>query len=1051
MIIRNSIKSVIRSPLKSILFFLLIMALVAALSLGSALVSMCSALLNQCERTYITIGSIEYRGGRFPDKTVSDNKAALIREQIDFNALGEKEYVKDIDDSSTAIVSLPGFNRVLIENSSSQNIIVLTARKLSRDNAMCKVVNVLYADALTEDRLINVYDTDESGKTVPFDGEEGHTYLISGFTDGNISGVIDVTLSSILNETALNAGIRQDNYYLDVTDDPYLKNTRPEYGLFVEAAEAYELINHSWYARITEEPSFLEPFVEKDYSVREGRLYTKEDAEKGIACLLPDYIADRLNVGPGDETTLLITQTGFSSITNSYWPGVKGIDTEDPREAGDGYGIRLKCTVTGIISTTAREIPLIYLSGLGDIPEGDGFCGYTLGTIYFKNGIGSAEIKEIESMLPPGAELAFYDQGFAAVSESLKRLREDALGVVLAAAIASLAMLVLFAFVFVGRQSDSVVTMYLMGTKVKSLGTYVGVSAAAVLIPGSVAGILFSAALSGILSRLIARTVSKGQSSLRLYSSSSLGIQKPLEISVSMPAWPGILCAVILTALGIAACLVFMFIALKPVSPDAYTVRKESKVRRSKPKNAKPLPLSGAAKKYILLSLKRGGVRTWAVPLVSALMAVFILVPASVLASYKAKRKELNENTRIDCYFTDYGGKQRYDLVLTDNMMTDFENSEYFDNFHFSICDPFLLSYTLTFSPDGGDPVRTEYAKSAPAGGFSRESFVTNLMNGPKIFYTDDFPSAPEFVGKTAPEIRWLEGYSHDYFSGTRRIRETFDFYSTGDVYTYRGPNTFVILRDRRDLCVVIPESVAEEYSLKLGDYIGITATEDLVKEEYKVIGIFHDVGNTGFIYTRTENAHKVINVVTKREGMPDGMEMRAKLRTTASCASFRLVDTSRILEAKKWLLNQGYSRVHTAGFYRLYPILEDQEYCEALERLERNIGYLEKVLPAMAVLVMTTGFAAAYLLMFRRKVEIATLRSIGETSGRVFAIFTAEQLLTAVIGTVIGIGLWVLIAGVVENMWLAAAFFAGFLAGTVASAWRMSRNNLLEVLSDKE
>ena len=1047
MIIRNSIKSVIRSPLKSILFFLLILALVAALSLGSALVSMCSALIRQCDAGYTTIGSIEYRGGRFPEKAVSDAKAASMHTLVDFTALEQLEYVKAIDRSETAIVSLPDFSRVLMENSSSQNVTILVARKLSDDNAMCKVEKVLYSDALSEDRLINLYIYDENGTRLPFNGETGHSYLISGFTDGNLSGVISVYLNNVLNETAYNAGITQESFAIDVTGDKELKNGDPAYAFFEDAAEAYTRINHSWYARISTDPAYLEPFVEKDYSVRDGKLYTQEDAEGRICCLLPDVIADRWEVKPGDEITLIITQTGFASIPDSFWPGVRGLGEN---EDGGDRGYELKCTLTGIITTTAREVPLIYISSLGNIAGGDGFCGYTLGTLHLKNGITSKEIAEIESLLPDGADLAVYDQGYSGITGSLKRLREDAAGVVIAAGIASLAMLVLFAYVFIGRQSDSVVTMYLMGTKVKDLALYVAVSAAAVLIPGSVAGNILSGSLSNVLAGFISRTVSESQSSLRMYSSSSLGIVEPLDVSVSMPFWPGILCALLLTVTGIAACLVFMQIALKPVSPDAYQEKlskKANKEKTAKPKNAKPLKLSGAALKYVILSLKRGGIRTWAIPLVSALMAIFVLVPVNTLNSYRDQVRELNENTRIDCYFTDYGGKRRYDLVLMDNMIGALEECEYFEDFHYAACDPYIITYTLTDGEDGGELTRTDYAKEAPSGGFSRESYVANLMNGPKIFYTDKISSAPEFVGKTAPEIRWLDGYGPEYFT---EERQAFKLFENGS-YGYRGANRYAISDDLREHCAVIPESVAGEHNVTLGDYIGITVTEDLVKEEYKVIGIFHDIGNTGFIYTRMDNVHKLFIVISQRPGFPDGVEKQIKVRTSASCGSFVLTDTAKIREAKEWLWEKGYSRVHTAGFYRLYPIFEDQEYCEALEKLERNIGYLEKILPAMAALVLVTGFAAAYLLMFRRRVEIATLRSIGETSGRVFTIFTAEQILTALIGTALGIGLWIAFAGAGGNAWLAAAFFAGFFVGTIISALRMSRNNLLDVLSDKE
>lgn len=1049
MIIRNSLKSVIRSPLKSILFFLLIMALVAALSLGSALVSMCSALMRRCDSTYTTVASVEYRGGRFPEKSVSDKNAARIRAGVDFDALSELKYVKAVDRSDTAIVSLPDFNRILAENSSSQNVVVVVAKKLSNDNAMAKVTSVLYSDALAEDRLINIYVNEPDGKRVPFNGEEGHYYLFTGYTNGDISGVIDVYMSFQVNEKAKSAGIVQESAYIDVTDDKKLENGDPRYDFFFDAANAYALINHSWYARISPDPSFLETFVEKDYTLREGRMYTEKDAVNGTKCLLPDVIADCWNVKPGDEVTLILMQTGFSSLTDSYWPETqKKTEAAENAEDGPEYGIaNLKCTVTGIIVTTAREIPLIYLSDLGGIQPGDGFCGYTLGTLYLKNGITGAQLEEIRSLLPEGAEIAVYDQGYSVVTESLAKLRGDASGVVAAAAIASLAMLVLFAFVFVGRQSDSVVTMYLMGTPVRSLVLYVVCAAAAVLIPASVAGNIFASVFSGSLTGLIDKSLAGTQSIMSLYSSASLGISIPFTGKITMPVWPGILCAVLLCIAGIAACLVFLHIALRPVSPEAYTVRKEKKEksRSSEPKNAMPLKLSGAARKYILLSIKRGGIRTLAIPLVSALMVVFILVPANALSSYKKQIEELNNNTRIDCYFTDYGGKRRYDLVLMDNMVGVLNESEYFDNFHFSACDPYAVVYTLS-KGEGGEQVRTEYGESVPSGGFSFDSFLANFMNGPKMFYTDEFTSVPEFVGKQAPEVRWLDGYGYEYFT---EERNPFPYTTRDDRL---GTNIFKCPVDARELNVVVPESFLEQYKVKLGDSVGMLVSEDLVNEEYKIVGAFHDVGTTNFIYTRRDNVHKTFIIYSQvRPGMPTGEMLVVKPRNSSSSGSFRLTDTNRIVEAKEWLKFKGFSRVHESGFYRLYPILEDQEYCESLEKLQRNIGYLEKVLPAMAALVLLAGFAAAYLLMFRRRVEIATLRSIGETSARVFFIFCAEQLSEAVLGTLLCVAIWIAVAGINANMWLSAAFFAGFFVGTVISALRMSRNNLLDVLSDRE
>lgn len=1079
MIVRNSLKSVYRTPLKSILFFLLIMSLSTALTLGTALVGMCNALIDECDRSYLTIASLEYRGGRFPDKSVTDPNAAELRSQIDFEGLSKVKGVKAVDRSDTVIASIPGLNRSMSTDSACRNAVVLVVRKLISGNDLGKVEKALYANAIYDASTVNIiYSGPERGSVETPTGsvpaglpegtvekiEEGRTYLLTGFTDGNIAGVITVYVSSVLNQKAVDGGIQQTSCIIDVTDDKKLENGDPRYQQFFDAAEAYELINHSWNARISSDPAVLEPFVEREYALRDGYIYgahgTEADfqpAEDTIECLLPDIISDRLNLKPGDEFVLDLTQLYFSSIANSYWPGA------DKGFANGSYA-ELKCTLSGVITTTANEIPLIYLSGLTTASGGsetdelsgtyDGFCGYTLGTLLLENGRSEKILSEVRKMLPEGVDVAVYDQGYGVVTKAIARLRDDAAGVMAAAIIASAAMLILFAYVFVGRQSDTLVTMYLMGTGRSQIALYVSVAAALVLIPSSIAGSILAGAFSGNLSNMISRTVAQSQTELMRYSSASLGVIKEFDPTVSMPSWPQLVCSVCLILAGLGVCLLFLRSALasvgarpkeiKKVAKKAAEDAKNAQKTAKKPHSAKPLPFSGAGRKYIVLSLLRGGIRSIAVLLAGILMTVFVLVPAAALTSYRRQLKELNEDTVITCYFTDYGGKKRYDLVLLENMIGSIMESEYFSDFHFSLCDNYAI--TSLIKPLTGDDTGNASAEvthldvTVPSPGFSYENFLSNFLNGPKIFYTDKITSAPEFAGRADAEIRWLEGYDDTYFSEERDI---FD-----GIYP-RGSNYYSFLRDLREYCIVVPDSFLEEYGVELGDSVEMLVSEDLVTETYKIIGVFRSVSSVSFIYTRQDNCHKII-LWPKAGGSAKDSGI-VKGRTSFSSGTFLLNKTSDIAEAKKWLRDNGYSRVHAAGFYRLYPIMEDQEYLSSLEKLERNIGYLEKMLPAISALVLLTGFAAAYLLTFRRRVEIATLRSVGETAGRVFAIFAVEQILPALIGACAGMAVWVLIFGAAGPVWLSAAFIAGFALGTAVSVFRMSRANLLDVLSEKE
>ncbi|MBR0157645.1 MAG: hypothetical protein IJM24_01025 [Clostridia bacterium] len=1027
MILRNSAKSVLRSPLKSILFFLLVFALTAALTLGTALVAMCDSVLAQCDKTYTTIAALEYRGGRFPDNSVCDLTAASLREQIDFDALSRLGFVKQTDRSNTAIVSLPDLNRVLAENSSAEKACVMEiySVNISKNYVQARVGHVLYSETLRDGAFVSLHSD--------YNFEPGKRYLISGFSDGASAGISEFWVGTVSNPRAEAAGLTQPEAVLELTEKYSPDSDDPRFEPFRTAADAYNKINHSWYARICPDPSMLEQFVNREYSVREGALYTAADAAEGLCCLLDCNIADRWEVGPGDTVTLILTCTELAPLADSFWPGA---DSGVPDADKDGVELTVK--ISGVITTTSREIPPIFLSALPELPGGaetECFSGYNLGTLKLKNGVSSAQIRKLKAMLPEGAEVTVYDQGYSSIAEALGKLRSDAVGVTVAAAVAALAMLTVFAYVFVGRQSNAAVSMYLMGTPVSGLTLYVAGAAALILLPAAALGSFAAYRFSNTLSRLVTRTVESGQSAIRMYSSADLGITKEAEFTAKMSPLPGIICAAATVLAGIAICLVFLFVALRAVSARAYEVKKPRKAekagrgRKLGARIAEPLPFSGPAKKYVLISFLRGGIRGAVMLLAAAIMAVFILVPAHALTQSRRQLSALNEGTQIDCYLTDYAGKRRYELVINDNMLSALEESEYFDEFHFSLSDSYLVSSVIRA---GEEPVVLEEPPSG--GGFSYENYVSNFLNGPKMFYTDSIDFCPEFVGRTKAEVTWLDGYDAEYFE-QKRLNEAFRNirYSRGNICQHYG--------DLRELCTVVPDSFLEEYGLRLGDEVTLLISDDLVYETYKIIGSFRGVSSSNFIYTRLNNSPKVLK----------DSPMLVRVRMNASSCSFRLKDTLKLQEAKQWLYDSGYSRVHTAGFYRLYPIFEDQEYCEAKQKLERNIGFLEKLLPALAVLLAAAGLAASVLMAVRKQVEIATLRSIGETGFRVFLIFAAEQLLPALLGTAAGMLLWRIFAGGNPAWFLAPAFFAGFLAGTVAALIRLSGTNLLDVLSEKE
>ena len=1019
MILRNSLKSVLRSPVKSILFFILILSLTTALTLGSALVGMCSMLIEECDRTYITEGSLEYRGGRFPFKAVTDAQAYALRQKTDLDAIAALPYVENIDSSRTVIASVPDYPTIL-SDTSAQNAFVGVIRRVGTAD---KAYNVLYADIVINNSVVRTDKREGNGEF----------YLVTGFTDGKAAGVINISIGDIINEAGTAMGLVQEYNCIDVSDDPDLQNGDPRYEFFFRAAEIYTKINSSSYAVVSGDPGFLEPFVEKEYAFKDGSLWTAEDLEtRGTCCILPTFIANRMGIKAGDTTTLEITSTDYSTIIDSVWYGPEG----------DSRVIRLECYVSGVFSTTSDEKPLIYLSDCGEnISEEEitGFCGYTLATLKLKNGITSEQIKEIKSLLPEGVDLAIRDQGYSVIVEMLSKLRMDALGVTAAALVATLVMLVLFGYVFVGRQSESLVTMYMMGTPKGSLAAYVIIASGTVLVPAGVCGCATASLFSDFLISFITKTIEQGQSVLKLYSTASLGTVNYIEVNITMPVWPGLVCAAGVIGAGLISCLAFLRFAVGKIGAKVKekTVKKARKQRL--PASAKPLNISGAGLKYFILSFIRGGLRSIVIPLIGFLMTLFVLVPAGAITVYENRLKQLEESTVIKGYLTDYGGKKSYDLVFNDGMLDRLMDGDYFSDFHLSMNDPYRVCYVTR--SETGETVKV--AEDKVEGGFAGENFLTNFLNGPKMYYTDNVGYTPEFFSAREPEITYLEGYGDDWFENTSS-----PFKGLQSRWQSSGETYFYFEKDLRELCVVVSDSFLEQYGLKLGDSITVDISIDMVTETYLIIGSFRPVSSGDTMYTRITNSPKIIKAGYDKLGTTI---YSAKLRGGYSCCTFRLTDTSKIVEAKEWLRDKGFSRVHSAGFYRLYPVLVDAEYCESVEKIEKNIGYLKNIVPALSVLVGIAGFAASVLMAYRRRVEIATLRSIGQKDFSVFLLFLTEQLLPCVFGVAAGTLLFMLFAEINGYSLYAISFIAGFSAGSLISLLRMSKTNLLDVLSDKE
>ena len=92
--VKNGIRSVLRSPGKTVLFFLLLLSLTAGLALGLCVYSAVSDYLEDCDTYYQTIAELEYIGHSYPDSKVCDEALTQVLQSGELDAGRWQSYQK---------------------------------------------------------------------------------------------------------------------------------------------------------------------------------------------------------------------------------------------------------------------------------------------------------------------------------------------------------------------------------------------------------------------------------------------------------------------------------------------------------------------------------------------------------------------------------------------------------------------------------------------------------------------------------------------------------------------------------------------------------------------------------------------------------------------------------------------------------------------------------------------------------------------------------------------------------------------------------------------
>lgn len=740
--------------------------------------------------------------------------------------------------------------------------------------------------------------------------------------------------------------------------------------------------------------------------------------------------------------------------------------------------------IVGIFDNKEADRFTIYMPKADWIKQD--FNSSVLARFRVRNGKDDKYIEAVRKYMLPQMEFTVYDQGYETATKPIMELKNTSVLILVLAGLSGAAIILLFSYLYVVKQKDTIINMLTLGAGKKRTLYYILWGSMILILLASVAGAFATAGfLSNLTSKIYERMSSLYSTDMR-YSERAIGFKMEFDATVSISKWLPVI--IVLIVLIISFIILFSF-TFYISSRDLYKVRgirKSRKRRKIQVKNTgttkarkernvmlgriRPLPL-----KFALVSLIRNSGRSFIVPLLSLILSVFLVFLGFLTNMQKTKRVNVYDNIPVNAYMTtfknetrDLGGlnlqydiyrlidpdyiyrlsidQQLYDSLLAEGEFTALkaeeerkkllDSSEFFKEMYLYTA----VHYEYMGITSTKDGLENADVASVPnirkhKDTFGFDWFLNAITNMPKLAYADDIRFTPDFFNSQSYEVEFLPGYGFD----SLRLRENIG---------------------------IIPSKFADAKGINLGDTVRITAWNiygsyaicSLI--DFKVIGIYEQTWQSDVIYMPWIMSYDHNYFVDFVYPLDPDQEVDYTWDTVwnevipreVRSATFTLKNTENLDSFRKYLDKQGYSEAGIIKMNRTALVIQDKNLEETIKTLDNYIKLMEALIPVMIVLFGIIGFIVSYLLIRNRISELAIMRSMGAGKVNVFLSFFNEQLILFLIGLIP-----VIIFGAVFPQYFAfyraslGYFVLSYLAGTGLALIYLGRVDLIDILFTRE
>ena len=1050
-----AVKSILRTPVKTILFIVLVAAVTVFSCLGFGMWNASNELLERAERTYTTSALVEYVDDGYPASTDYTETMLRTLKTFDYSILSDQEEVVRFDRQYDIGGHVEGFRMDQRTGTfSTMNVLVLRYMFTTSRGDIFSISEAPYLGGEARFWSIKIgmqvtLSFEDGLQSLGEQGyQDGHYYLAVGQFYVNQDNTYGFRITTARNEAAPEeAQPILKAPFLDLGEDRRDRSTWPEEAdHLLSQARFYQLSNTHITVHPTTDVSLATPFLQQETHLLEGgRYFTEEEYAQGAhKIIVSERFASSLEKKVGDTVPLDLysaftpSEDGLSG-TSDFWPSKQTFLDQGEYE------------IIGVFQNTDTLLKTVYIplspnnSWVADLT-----AGYQMAVIQLRNGTGDSYYAKVKPHLSANMRFTIYDQGYSEAVAPVLSMQRTAVLISLVSALSALAILLLFAFMYVSRQKSTADTMTALGTGRAKTTAYLLSCVLLVAMIAVMIGVVIGYFLSERVTRLAYEQALQNSAVDHRFSAVYSNIEViSLETDFSPEILPLILvgCAVLLVSILYAMILTIgVFRKKNGEKTRKNGLQKEKKEKASAPGNVKIPERRLLTSSPSLVSLLRGGAKNLIVPAVSLILILFIGIFSGQIIRSEREIDVLYDQSTVLGYYTTINGWRIEGLNLDRDVVEPVLESPFIEHvYHSSMMksERILHSETMWTAPDleaaiqDGDSSNSYNRPGGLGGGLSFGGYGIQLGPEPegeelltgqvKVVFTDDLRQSPEFFFGDEPITSWLSGYDESIFKG-------------------------------EDALCIVSTQFAKKNGLEPDDILSILFLVEAMGDEQKywvsarIAGLFNGVSAEEHIYLPFSMSEFTLEDVKRsRTGIP--YIEREDITLSYSSLSFRLQNLRNLSDFKEELAERGYTSIGKYDRARKFVVIEDTLLNSSVASLERHIAYMRILFVVTYLLAAVIGFVISYLMTKSRRKELAMMRSMGAGRLRTFFAFFTEQAVLAVVGFGLGIAvLGLFFGGIFTVQW---PYFLGYLAcyvlGIALSILVMNRVNVMGILTKED